>query len=222
MIAPHSVKICSLRSPEQAGWVVEAGAGMFGLIFAEARRQVSVDVARQIIERAREVGGDHGPKAVGVFVDHSIDHINRIADTVGLDYVQISRPDVLDCPSSLNRPVLLVIHTSPGLDIDTVEATIGRARSAALGIAAVVVDGYKAGTYGGAATEADWSVAREVAGRYPVILAGGLTPDNVGQAIAQVRPIGVDVSSGVETDGHKDRDKIREFVRAARDAYSGT
>jgi phosphoribosylanthranilate isomerase len=83
----------------------------------------------------------------------------------------------------------------------------------------VLVDGYAEGALGGTGARADWGRAREIAATFPFVLAGGLDPDNVGAAIREVRPIGVDVSSGVEVEGIKTAGRIHEFIHAARKAF---
>ena len=209
------IKICSLQAPEHAEWVIEAGADMFGLIFAQARRQISVVAARAIVARSREVATEP-PKAVGVFVEQTVDEINAVADEVGLDYVQVNKPERITGAVALNRPALVVIHTSPGLIRASVVQTISRVQETGTEIAGLIVDGFRSDSYGGTGTVADWNLARELAVAHPVMLAGGLHPANVSEAIDLVQPVGVDVSSGVETDGVKDRDKILAFVAAAR------
>jgi phosphoribosylanthranilate isomerase len=213
----NTVKICSLRQPVHAQYVAEAGADLFGLIFAEARRQVTPLVAREIVDEARRLHS--GLRAVGTFVDHRADDINLIADEVGLDLVQLHRSDVLAEGGRIERPVLLVIHTGPATTLESVSSAATAIVESGSLLAGIIVDGFKAGSHGGTGTKADWSLARELAKIYPVILAGGLHAENVGGAIESVGPAGVDVSSGVETDGEKDRAKIIAFVREARAGF---
>ena len=118
MISPGTVKICSLRQPLHAEWVVEAGADLFGLIFANARRQVSRPVAREIVSRARALRPDGSLRSVGVFVEQSIDDINQTADEVGLDLVQLHRPEVLARAGRIERPVILVVHAGEDTTVD--------------------------------------------------------------------------------------------------------
>lgn len=217
-ISPNTIKICSLRDPDHAGHVVDAGADLFGLIFANVRRQVSEQQATEIATEARRLAPGGGLRSVGVFVEHSAAEINRIAERVGLDLVQLHRSEVFREGVPIERPVLLAVRTAPGTTVEYVDATVAALVDSGSQLAGLIVDGYKAGAHGGSGTKADWVVAREIAARYPTLLAGGLTPDNVVDAIHEVRPHGVDVSSGVETDGEKDRRKISAFVRNARAA----
>ncbi len=216
MISPGSVKICSLRQPVHAEWVAEAGADMFGLIFANARRQVSIPVAREIVDRARAIGLDGTLRSVGVFVEQSIDEINRTADEVGVDLVQLHRAEVLERGGRIERPLILVVHANEDTTVESIANLIDRLGST---LAAIAVDAYSANAQGGTGTVANWTVARQIASVYPTILAGGLHPENVGEAIAAVGPNSVDVSSGVETNGDKDRAKILAFVSEARRAF---
>jgi phosphoribosylanthranilate isomerase len=222
MILPaNSVKICSLRQPEHAEWVVAAGADLFGLIFAESRRQVRVREAKAIVRRASESAGPGRPLAVGVFVDQTADEVNRVADQVGLDLVQHHRPELLSPAARIERPVLLAYRTAPGVDATDIVKEVEEIREAGGQIAAVLIDGFKDGTHGGAGVLANWQIAAEVAIQVPVMLAGGLQAENVSAGISTVRPHGVDVSSGVEVDGIKDRERIAAFVRAAKQGFSG-
>jgi phosphoribosylanthranilate isomerase len=98
-------------------------------------------------------------------------------------------------------------------------AEIGRYHSSPQPPLAILVDGYAEEFAGGTGVRADWRLAAEIGASFPIILAGGLEPENVGTAIRQVRPLGVDVSSGVEIDGEKSSGRIEEFIRAARRAF---
>jgi phosphoribosylanthranilate isomerase len=219
VISPDTVKICSLRQPVHAEWVVEAGANLFGLIFANARRQVSIPVARQIVDHSRALQPDGSLRSVGVFVEQSIDEINRTADEVGLDLIQLHRPDVLKRGGRIERPVILVVHAGDDTTVDSIAHLIESIKSSGSGLAGVAVDAFSKSSHGGTGAVANWTVARQISAKFPTVLAGGLHTGNVDQAIAEVGPTGVDVSSGVETDGEKDRQKIVAFVKAARRGF---
>jgi phosphoribosylanthranilate isomerase len=151
------------------------------------------------------------PLLVGVFADQDADTINAIADQCGLDIVQLSGSEPWDVCALVRRPVFKCMKVRPE---DTAEGVI-----AALGSGAIaLLDPYVEGAYGGTGRTLDWHVAAQVARRAPLVLAGGLTPSNVTEAVSTVRPWAVDVSSGVETDGGKDVDKIRAFIAAAKEA----
>ena len=137
--------------------------------------------------------------------------VNAVADECGLDLVQLSgREPWQDC-LLIARQVIKVVHVEPG----AAAADVLRRIEAGTAIACLL-DTASEGAYGGSGRTMDWALAREVASRLPVVLAGGLTPENVAEAVRTVRPWGVDVSSGVETGGVKDAEKIRAFVQAAK------
>lgn len=207
------VKICGVRGVHHARVAAEAGADMVGLVFAESKRRVTPDEAREITAAtfARR------PRFVGVFVNEAPDVMARIAGAARLDLVQLSGAESPEDCVRLRVPYSKVIHVGPGMTADDVLQIAERYP----GAAAIVLD--TAGTvaapaWGGTGRALDLVLAAEVvrrAGR-PVMLAGGLRPDTVAAAVASVRPWGVDVSSGVETDGVKDDDKIAAFVAAAK------
>ncbi len=234
------VKICGCMRSEDALAAKEAGADFIGLMFApESRRRLSIEQAQAVIaalgtplsanrpETDRAFEGDaiawfrHGaealdrllagkrPLAVGIFEDQTMDEINAIADECGLDLIQLSgrpsREGWADCLRA-NRPVIKTIEPSPGDG------------------SASVIDGLVSGTAvaclldvsRGRGVAVDRAQAAALAARLPVWLAGGLTPENVSDAVREVQPWAVDVSSGVETDGAKDAAKIHAFVQAAK------
>jgi len=148
------------------------------------------------------------PLTVGVFEDQPLEEVNTIADEVGLDLIQLSgRESWADCLLA-NRQVVKAIEALAGAAPKDVLA--GMAAGTAI---ACMLDISR-----GRGLALDRALAAAVAGRLPVWLAGGLTPDNVSDAVREVRPWAVDVSSGVETDGRKDAAKVRAFVETAREA----
>jgi phosphoribosylanthranilate isomerase len=200
------VKICGLRTVEHAVAAVEAGADMVGFIFyPAARRYVEPELARAIV-RALPAGS---VELFGVFANETPERMNEIAELVGLDRIQLSGDEPAELNGRLARPVARTVH----VDAATTSAEIvERARGASL----IHLDTKKSGQYGGTGATFDWEIARSAAELGPVLLAGGLDSINVAEAIAVAAPWGVDVSSGVETDGVKDPAKIQAFVRAAR------
>jgi phosphoribosylanthranilate isomerase len=233
------VKICGCMSPADAVAAAEAGADFIGIIFAHSRRCVSADDATEIVAAAgtplREMEQDeppplhsgrfdtieawfaHGsealdrllkrkrPLVVGVFEDQSIDEVNQIADETGIDLVQLSGSEPALDIQVANRQVISMLRQRAGMTSEDVVRCIEPGAAVAIGL-----DPSR-----GSGLTGDWDVAREIASRVPLWLAGGLTAENVGEAIAAVRPWLVDVSSGVETDGAKDPVLMRAFVRAA-------
>ena len=213
------VKICGLRDPEHAAIAAGAGADLIGFIFAPARRQVAPETARLCIAAARKAAEGRDLFAVGVFVDAPPAEVVRTAREAGLDAAQLHGSEP---PASLHQlplPVLKALRPLPGVSAAAVMAEMDRFRSSATPPVGMLIDGYSEGLPGGTGTPADWGRAKEIGSGYPFLLAGGLDPDNVGAAIREVRPAGVDVSSGVEVDGVKDADRIEAFIGAARDAF---
>jgi phosphoribosylanthranilate isomerase len=149
------------------------------------------------------------PLLVGVFADQDAETINSISDECGLDLVQLSGSEPWDLNASLNRPVLKCMKVREG---ETAEHLLQHYHGGAI----LLLDPYVEGTYGGTGRTLDWSVAAEIAAQTPTVLAGGLTPENAAEAVRTVQPWAVDVSSGVETNGAKDPEKIRAFIAAAR------
>ena len=212
------VKICGVRTVEHARAAAEAGAGMVGLIFAASKRQVSVEEARAVTS-ARYAWR---PRFVGVFVNEDPDAIGRIAGEARLDLVQLSGEETPEECARLRVPYTKVVHVRDGMSVDDV-LHIATKYVDAMSIVLDTAGLTRLTRWGGTGVPVDWPLAAEVVRRLgrPVVLAGGLRPDNVASAIDIVRPWGVDVSSGVETDGVKDEEKIRAFIGAARGAPEG-
>jgi phosphoribosylanthranilate isomerase len=207
------VKICGLQAIEHALAAVDAGADLLGFIFAPTRRHVGPADVVQISRAVRlATPPDRRLTLVGVFVDEAPERMRAIAQQCDLDGIQLSG----------DEPIAIAEHL-PGLAIIKAirfrETAVEQSwlNSEAPNIR-LLVDAHVPGAYGGAGVVANWDRARQLAHRRPIILAGGLTPANVGAAIERVRPWGVDVSSGVETDGAKDSAKIHAFVAAAHAA----
>lgn len=215
------VKICGLREPRHAEAAVVAGADLLGFIFAPARRRVTPDTARACIETARSAAS-RPFVAVGVFVDEEPGRIAEIARAAGLDAVQLNGGEPPGFVESLPLPAIVAFKPRPEQDEDDLAAAIAACLSPVGGAAAALVDGYLPGSAGGAGVVTDWDLAARLARRTPLLLAGGLDPDNVDAAIRRVRPLGVDVSTGVERDGVKDSGRIAAFVAAAKAAFAET
>ncbi|HEV2235789.1 MAG TPA: bifunctional indole-3-glycerol phosphate synthase/phosphoribosylanthranilate isomerase, partial [Ktedonobacterales bacterium] len=209
------VKLCGIRDEEAAAVAAGAGADAIGLIFAPARRQVTAQQARAIATAARAATeGIRPPLVVGVFVNATRAEIASAASAATLDAVQLSGDEppafCADVRAATGLPVLKALRA-------TDEATATLDGYAAAG-AIILLEPDVRGAAGGTGRRADWALARALATRWPLLLAGGLDPENVGAAIAAVAPRGVDVSSGTETDGVKDPAKLRRFVAQARAA----
>lgn len=204
------VKICGVRDAETALIAANAGADLLGFVFAPSRRRVSPALAREIVAavRARHAGR---VRMAGVFVDECPLLVDALAETCDLDYVQLCGHEDAAYLDRLDTPVILARQTGPGLLADV--RAVSHAR-----VAAILLDAVSQTARGGTGTLCDWTVAARIARERPVILAGGLAADNVAAAVAAVRPWGVDVSSGVESDGRKSPAKIVTFVARAKAA----
>ena len=218
VIGAGAIKVCGLREPADAAAAAAAGADLIGFIFAPARRRVTPDQAASAIMAAR--GATTRPVlAVGVFVDADPEEINRTAADADLDLVQLHGDEDPALLAALSRPAVKAIRPRPGESSAVVAGRMEGYLGADRPPVAFLVDGWDERAPGGTGVRADWTLAADLAARYPVLLAGGLTPENVPEAILEVTPLGVDVSSGVETDGAKDHAKIAAYVAAARRAF---
>ncbi len=238
------VKICGLKDASTALEAVKAGADFIGLMFADSKRKVTPQECYDICEAVREArrtpppatfeGPERGevrglswfgawseaiedalmrwrPLLVGVFADQSVGEVNDIADAAGLDLVQLSGGEPVEFVRQIHRPVLRAVHIAPGTRGDDVLDLLN-----GMPAAGVLLDTAKGAARGGTGESFDWEIAAEVARRLSIMLAGGLTPANVAAAVAAVVPWAVDVSTGVETDGAKDIEKIRAFIASAK------
>jgi phosphoribosylanthranilate isomerase len=213
------VKICGLRDPEHAAVAATAGADLIGFIFAPARRQVDPATARACITAAREAAPERSLFAIGVFVDASPSEMARVAQQAGLDALQLHGSETPESLQPLPVPVLKAFRPRPGVDAAHVVADISGFQSLSRPPVGILIDGYTEGVPGGTGARADWRRAKKIGAAFPFLLAGGLDPDNVGAAIREVDPLGVDVSSGVEIDGVKSVERIEKFIHAARVAF---
>lgn len=198
-------KICGITRIEDALAAVEAGADAIGLVFyAKSPRSVTVQQARAIISVLPPF-----VTTVGLFVDASRCELGEILDAVPLDLLQFHGDESPAACDDYHRPYIKALRVKPGDDIAAQVALYKNASG-------VLLDTYVPGIPGGTGEAFDWSLVPESLSK-PVILAGGLTAENVAQAIARVRPYAVDVSGGVETaKGIKDAQKIRAFMQAVK------
>lgn len=197
------VKICGISDPASALAAAEAGTHAIGMIFAPSRRQVTV-------ARAREIAAALPPfvTKVGVFVNEERPRILEIVDACRLDMLQLHGDESPEFAAAFGLPVIKAIRVR---DARSLEAM------AQYRVAAFLLDSYDPDVAGGSGKAFTWELGADARPGAPVLLSGGLTPDNVQQALDVVRPYGVDVSSGVETDGRKDHAKIRAFIARVRE-----
>jgi len=200
-------KICGITRIEDALAAVEAGADALGFVFySRSPRAVTVQQARAIIAALPPF-----ISTVGLFVNASRCELNETLDAVPLDLLQFHGDETPEQCDGYHRPFIKALRVQAGDDI----AAACRDYRQASGI---LLDAYVVGVPGGTGETFDWTLIPQNLEK-PIILAGGLTSENVAQAIAQVRPYAVDVSGGVEkAKGIKDHEKIRAFMNAVHSA----
>ncbi len=209
------VKICGIQDKEHAITAAEAGADFIGMVFAQSPRQVGHEEAEAISEAIKEAG--YPTKLVGVFVNMPARQVNVIARTLKLDWIQLSGEEPEEYYPFMIKPIIKAIHIREGHTPADISATIAKEeKRLAVQEHIYLLDTQVKGLYGGTGKTFDWAVAQGAAG-VPAIIAGGLNPQNVSQMIKDVSPWGVDVSSGVETNGAKDPAKIKAFIKAVRE-----
>jgi phosphoribosylanthranilate isomerase len=206
------VKICGISRSEDGLVALEAGADLLGFVFyPPSHRYLVPSQARQIVARCRE-RFPSGWQAVGVFVNVPIDELNATVELANLDLVQLAGDESPAYCAAVNRPVVKVVR------VDTRSRPTGPTDAAAWNAERILLDSHRPGRYGGTGQAYDWASVWPHAGR--ALLAGGLSPTNVGQAIRLARPWGLDASSGVERKRRKDPRLIRQFLAEVR-AHDG-
>jgi len=212
------VKICGLSEVQHAVAAAEAGADFLGLVFAPSSRQVSAEKALQVVEAVHALRA-HRAIIVGVFVNAAVDEVNRIADYCHLNRVQLSGDETWHYCQQIKRPIIKAIHVSNIKTPERIVSEIARGHQLLSRQDLIfLLDSRIGDAYGGTGQTFDWQLAKEASTNFPVLIAGGLTPTNVGQMVKEIQPWGVDVSSGVESNGRKDTAKIREFIQVVRAA----
>jgi phosphoribosylanthranilate isomerase len=199
------VKICGITSIKDARAAVAAGADAIGLVFyARSPRAVSIEVAQAICEEIPPF-----VSRVALFVDADEPFVRQVLGSVPIDVLQFHGDEAAQFCASFGRNYLKAVRVRPGLDLLEFAA---RYRSAS----GLLLDAFVAGQHGGTGQRFDWDLIPSGLPR-PLVLSGGLTPENVSEAVSRVRPWAVDVSSGVESaPGKKDHLKIQQFIERAR------
>lgn len=201
------VKICGIKTLEDGLAAVDAGANALGFVFAPSHRRIKPETARNIISQLPPF-----ITTVGVFVDEDPQVVDHVARYCKLGALQFHGNESIEYCLRFGRQVIKAFRVKDEKSLAILASYKG------LGL---LLDSYVPGTSGGTGKTFNWSLAKKAKEYGPVILAGGLNPENISQAIREANPYGVDVSSGVETDGLKDHDKIKKFieeVRRCRDA----
>jgi phosphoribosylanthranilate isomerase len=201
------VKICGITNPEDALMAVEAGADALGFVFFPGSpRYISPERAEVIIRRLPPF-----VQTVGLFINEEPATVNRIADQCGLDLVQLHGEETPEYCTAVKRRIIKAFRVRDASSLDDM---------ADYRVAACLLDAWSSAAHGGTGTTFNWEIAARAAASQTIILAGGLTPENVAGATATVKPYAVDVSSGVESaPGKKDARLVKAFVVAARTPY---
>jgi len=195
------VKFCGITRPEDARLAIALGVDAIGLVFVpQSRRCVGIEQARAVIEAAAPL-----VSVIGLFMDAQPTEVRRVLDALPLDALQFHGRESAAYCRQFNRPYVKALAMGDGVDVVCAASSYAEARG-------VLLDAHRSGEQGGSGMRFDWSaIPQSMTGR--IILAGGLTPDNVAAAITGVRPYAVDVSSGIESaPGIKCPERMRQFM----------
>ncbi len=198
------VKICGITNIEDALCAIDAGADALGFVFYDKSPRCIA------VEKAAEITRCLPPfvTTVGLFVNADVDFVNVTAARCLLDRIQLHGDELPEFCDQIARPVVKVFRIKDATSLQQIQH---------YRVSGYLLDAYSPGIYGGTGNTFNWDLAKNAKQFGPVILAGGLTADNVSQAVDAVAPYAVDVSSGVEiSPGRKDPDKIRRFIKNAR------
>ncbi|PLX78390.1 MAG: phosphoribosylanthranilate isomerase [Desulfuromonas sp.] len=198
------VKICGITNEADALHAVACGADALGFVFfAKSPRCVDVARVRAIVDCLPPLVA-----TVGLFVNETVETVNRTVAAAGIDVVQLHGDETPEDCRKIERPVIKALRVKGR---ETV------AESGLYPVRGILLDAWHPDKFGGTGSSFDWTLAAEVSSEVPLILAGGLTPENVADAIRAVNPYAVDVSSGVESaPGKKDPEKVAAFIANAR------
>jgi phosphoribosylanthranilate isomerase len=199
------VKICGIQDSYMARHACTSGADYLGFVFAPSARQIDPVTAKEIIS-----GLPDGVKTVGVFVDDlSIEKILEIAGFCGLDILQLHGDKWNETAYDLPLPVIQLLSVKENVSLNRI--AINKPDY-------ILFDTYHAKLKGGTGIPFDWNTLDQYAGTSPYFIAGGLNPSNVSEVVTRFSPYAVDVSSGVETNGQKDPEKIKRFIKIVKES----
>jgi len=201
------IKICGVKDLGTAIFAIKAGAGALGFVFTHSKREITPQKAKKIIQN---LPNKADIVKVGVFVDAPISLVTEIAEYCGLDILQFHGTESVDYCQQFQKPVIKAIKVGEKGNLFPHPLKYkGKVK-------AYLTDTYLKGVAGGTGLSFPWDKIDKIKDCGPVILAGGLNPGNIYQALNITNPYGVDVSSGVETEGRKDPQKIKDFIKEIR------
>ncbi|MCA9935961.1 MAG: phosphoribosylanthranilate isomerase [Ardenticatenaceae bacterium] len=215
------VKICGFTRLEDAVTAVTLGADMLGFNFYKgSKRYITPEKAADLIHHLRHDASrithhaSRFPILVGIFVNSPLDEVQRIMALCGLDLAQLCGDEPPEMLHTLGDKAFKAIRPSTLPQAQTLMQQFARPAQQP----AILIDAYQPGEYGGGGQTGDWALAAHFASSHAIMLAGGLTPENVGTAVTQTHPWGVDVASGVESaPGVKDAQKMAQFITKAKE-----
>ena len=213
------VKICGNTTLDDALYVAQAGADLLGFIFyPPSPRAIGIEEARTVVAALRATlrqTNQPCPALVGVFVNETAAHMQHVLDDVDLDLAQLSGNETPATLTAMNGRAFKVVRGKTWAEW---RSTLGQVNPDRVSTTpAFLLDADHETLYGGSGVQADQALGATLAQTYPMLLAGGLTPENVGDVVKQIRPWGVDVASGTEaTPGKKDHAKVLAFIRNAK------
>ncbi|MBN2897768.1 MAG: phosphoribosylanthranilate isomerase [Clostridia bacterium] len=199
------VKICGITELKHALAAADAGADYIGFVFAKSKRQITREAAKVIISQLPDK-----IQTIGVFVDEPLERMIEIADYCGLDLLQLHGKETYESYQHAGYPIIKSVSVKGTDDLtlmDLPEADY------------LLFDTWHEEMAGGSGEVFDWKALKDKVCHRPFFLAGGLNEDNVEKGIALIRPYAVDVSSGVEKDGKKDLDKIKQFIKKVKGCH---
>lgn len=197
------IKICGLTREVDINFANQLRPDYVGFVFARSKREVSLQQVESLVYKL-----ESGIKTVGVFVNETVEKVQLIAKKLKLDVLQFHGDEDLEYIKKFSGfECWKSISVKGAQDLKLIEEYPGQT---------ILLDSKVPGELGGTGIAFDWNIIKDLAERRKVVLAGGLKPSNISEAIMKVKPYAVDVSSGVETDGVKDLKKIDEFIRKVR------
>lgn len=200
------IKVCGIRRKEDIDYVNVLKPDYMGFIFAESKRQITKETAKHLKDRL-----DKNIKTVGIFVNEDIDNLIKITDFVDLDIVQLHGDEDFNYIESLRKRIDKDIWKAIRVKNKDSLSEIQK-----LDVDGILLDTYSKEAYGGLGETFDWNIAKNLKLDKKIILAGGISVENLEQGIIKLNPDIIDVSSGVETDGFKDFDKMKNFINKGR------